>query len=214
VQRRPAAVPTAGEVRRHDVRVELRLSGPTHPVAVGGGREPARPELDPAAAAAAHATRLALEVAERRAHGLLVRPDQCPGGVAVADREQHTDALGRRERQVQCAHPIPSRPRSQCLAALRVAAGDQRRKRVGFDLALEAESCRAGSRPSARRLPAAGVVVVAALRHLLFVVALLPRHQLADRQRRRLARSMTASRPPHRSSEAPRPDGTHRGATV
>ena len=121
---------------------------------------PSAGQLDPPAMAAAHPTRLPLEIPERRAHRLLVRRHQRPRRLLVADREQHADALGRREGQIQRAHPIPPRRRPQHLPAAGIAAADQRPKRLCLDLALQAERGRTSTQPAPLRLPPTRVVVI------------------------------------------------------
>ena len=111
MQRRPPPVRATGQVGRHHVRMQLRLTGPAHPMPVRRRHEPVRRQLDPAGTAATHPARLPLQVPERRAHRLLVRLHQRPRGLSVADREQHAHALRRREGQIQRAHPIPPRRR-------------------------------------------------------------------------------------------------------
>ena len=78
IKRRPPAVGAARHVRRHDVRVQLRILRAAHAMAIGGRHEPL-PRLAPhTAAAATHPTRLALQIAHRRVDRRLVRLDQRP----------------------------------------------------------------------------------------------------------------------------------------
>ena len=136
--------------------MKLRLAGPAHAMPVRRRDEPIRSQLDTAATATPDAARLPLEIADRRVHCLLVRVDQRARGLRVADREQHTHALWRRERQVKCAHPIPPRPGPQHLPAAGVAAGDQRAERFSVGLALQSEAAAPvpTQRPSASPRPA------------------------------------------------------------
>ena len=78
MQRRPPPVRAAGQIGRHHVRMQLRLTGAAHPMPIRRRHEPVRRQLDPAGMAATHPARLPLQVPERRAHRLLVRLHQRP----------------------------------------------------------------------------------------------------------------------------------------
>ena len=66
IKRRPAAVAAARHVRRHHMRMQLRILRATHPMAIGRRHEPL-PHLAPdTAAAATHPTRLTLQIPQRR----------------------------------------------------------------------------------------------------------------------------------------------------
>ena len=101
IERGPTAVVASRHVRGDHVRVQLGVLRAAHAVAIGGRHEPL-PRLAPhTAAAAAHSTRLALQVAQGGTHRRLVRVDQRAGHDPIADHKQDTDRLGRRERQIK-----------------------------------------------------------------------------------------------------------------
>ena len=104
IKRRPPAVGAARHVRRHHMRMQLRILGAAHAMAIRRRHEPL-PHLTPhTAAAAAHPTRLALQIPQRRVDRRLVRLDQRPRQRRLADREQHAHRLRRRERQIKRRH--------------------------------------------------------------------------------------------------------------
>jgi hypothetical protein len=146
------------------------------------------------AAAAAHATRLALQIPQRRIDGGLVRLDQRFRQPLLADGEQHAHRLRRRERQIKRRYPrTPTHP-LQALTGSRVTTVHQRHETVVIYPPVKPQGLRAGTGPAARGLAAAGVVVVAPVCDLALVVARLLDRQLADRQHRRTLRLGCAAR--------------------
>jgi hypothetical protein len=160
-----------------------------------------------AVAAAARPARLALQVAQRNADRSLVRCQQRRRDDVVIDREQHADALGRREREIKprdcrpLAHPAQHRP------VPRVQTAHQREKLRPPDLASrrQSERANASAAPLAGGLTAAGEVVLDAGRHLRVVVlqTSAARPQLPDRQHGRRNRQRKG-RKPHSAAETPR----------
>ena len=93
IKRRPPAVSPARHVRRHHMGMQLWVLRAAHPMAIRRRHEP-RPHLTPhPATAAAHATRLALQIPHRRVNRRLVRRDQRSGQPRLADGEQHAHRL-------------------------------------------------------------------------------------------------------------------------
>jgi hypothetical protein len=111
-----------------------------------------------------------------------VRRDQLARHALTGDREQHAHALRRRERQIERRDlrllPIAKTTRWPP----RIVTGHQRVELIRTHPTLKPERPRPGSRPLARCLAAARVVIVAALGNLLLVIALLTNDQLSDRQ--------------------------------
>ena len=200
IKRRPPPISAARHVRGHDVGVQLRVLGATHPMAIRRRHEP-RPRLvADTAAAAAHPTRLALQIAQRRVDRRLVRLHQRPGQRRLADREQHAHRLRRRERQIKRRHLRAPTDALQALTRPWVATVHERHEAVVVNPAAEPEGLGPATGPAARRLAATGVVVIAALRDLALVIARLLDRQLADRQHRRVVPRLRRPerRQPHR----------------
>jgi hypothetical protein len=142
--------------------MQLRLTRPAHPMPISRRHETLCRQLDAPGMATTHPTRLPLQIAHRRAHRLLMRAHQHPRRLLIADREQHADALGRREGQIERAHPIAPRRRPQHLPVARIAPADQRPKCLGLNLALQAQRRRTGTHPTSLHLAAPRVVVIGA----------------------------------------------------
>jgi hypothetical protein len=136
---------------------------------------------DRAARASPDARRRSLEMPERFLHGALVRAPYRARDVLIAQGEQHTHALGCRERQV--IRGDLHRPLAQPARPVRREAGEHRTQRVAVDAARSADLAGARAEPLSRRLRAVVVVVLDAARDarnhvhafacLLEVVALL-----------------------------------------
>ncbi len=183
MQRRVAAVLAARQVRRDDMRVQLRIERTTHPMAVGRRDQTAGVLEAHAARSAAHEHRRLLEVAERGTNRLLMGFHERRGHLGRRDREQHADRLRRRERQVKRGDRrlavAGSKPHSR---RPRIASLEQRVELRCAHLTGEAELFSAAAGPLAGRLAATRVVVVPALGDLLLVVALLAQYELSNRQ--------------------------------
>jgi hypothetical protein len=200
IKRRPTAVGAPRHVRGHDVRVQLRILRPAHAMAIAGRHEPL-PGLAPhPAAAATHPTRLALQIGQGGVDGRLVRLDERTGQRPIADGEQDTDRLGRRERQIERRHLRPTPHPSEPLARTRMTPLHQRDEALLVDHADEPQVLPTPPGPTTGRLAAPRVVVIAALGHLALVIARLLDRQLADRQHR----EPSVSRRPRRSRRARR----------
>ena len=170
---------------------------------VRGGDQSARGLEPPAALAAADEQRLVLEVLQRRSHRRLVRRDELRRGLLVGDREQHADRLRCRERQVERRHPrVAERVAQPPPRVPRIVAGEQRGQLRAADPARQAQRPRARAGPLARRLAAAGVVVIAAQCDGALVVALLAVHELADAQQAALTREGDTACPASEASWA------------
>jgi hypothetical protein len=193
IKRRPAPVGSARQVRRDHMGVQLWILGAAHPMAIGRRHEPL-PHLTPhPAAAATHPTRLTLQIAHGSIHRRLMRLDQRAGQRRLPDREQHAHRLRRRERQVKRRHLRAPTDALEALARSRVTTVHQRHEAVVVNPAAEPDGLRPATGPATRRLAAAGVVVIAALRDLALVIARLLDRQLADRQHRRVPSSGSAA---------------------
>ena len=66
IKRRPPPVAATGHVRRHHMGMQLWILGATHPMAIRGRHQPLPRLVAHPAAAAAHPTRLALQIPQRR----------------------------------------------------------------------------------------------------------------------------------------------------
>ena len=148
IKRRPPTVGAARHVRRHHMGVQLRVLGATHPMAIRRRHEPLPRLVPDTAAAAAHPTRLALQIPQRRVDRRLVRLDQRPGQRRLADREQHAHRLRRRERQVKRRHLRTATDALQALTRPRVATVHQRHEPVVIHPAAEPEGLGPGYRSS------------------------------------------------------------------
>jgi hypothetical protein len=185
IKRRPPPISAAGHVRRHHVGMQLGVLGAAHAMPVRRRHEPLRYLLPDTAVAASDATRLALQIPQRRVYGRLVRVDQRPSQPRLADREQHADRLGCREREVESRDLGAPTDGLDALTRSRVAAVHERHEPVVVNPAADPDAVGSAAGPAARRLTAAGVVVIAPLRDLTLVIARLLDRQLADRQHRR-----------------------------
>src|ERR1700712_1971789 len=127
-----------------------------------------------AAAAATRPGRVALDVAQRLLDGPVVGIADDRRQTPVTYTEQDRNGLRRGERQVIGQH----------LARVRGLRGEQRQELLIVDRPAEACSLYAATQPSARRLAAAGVVVLLALGDVVDVVARItgPAADLADGQ--------------------------------
>ena len=195
VERAPLAVARpAGHVGDDHVRVQVRVLRAARAVLVGGGDEAVAVLAVDAAGAATDDAGLVLEVRERGLPGGDVRLVDGAARLLVAERVQEADALRHGEDEVEAGDrpkrlllqaPLAARrvdlldgdrprlrmPPAQPLAAQRVVAADERAELPVLDDALEPERGRATSGPDARRLAAAGVVVVESGRDRALVVA-------------------------------------------
>ena len=205
VERPPLAIRRAGHVGDDHVRVQMRVLRARGAMPERRRHEPLAVLAHRAAVAAAHDAGLALEIAERRLPGRLVRlTDLAPRRLVVGERVQQADALRAREHEVVPGHrreplrllaplaaldvepphrdrPLPHR-RPQHRAARRVDAAQQRPEPAVLDHAREPERRSTATGPEPRRLAAAGVVVVQPARDLLLVVGLLPERELRHAQ--------------------------------
>jgi hypothetical protein len=191
IKRRPTAVGAARHVRRHHMRVQLRVLGATHAMAIRSRHKPLPHLMPHPAAAAAHPTRLTLQIPQRRVDRRLVRLDQRPRRDRLAYREQHAHRLRRRERQIKRRHLRTPTDPPEALTGPRVTTLHQRHEAVVIDPPAKLQRLGAAARPAARGLAPAGVVVIAPLRDLALVIPRLLDRQLADRQHR--ARSALGS---------------------
>ena len=186
VQRGEATVGSAGEVPGDDVGVQLRVERAAHAMPVGG-RDQTVGRLDAlAAVAAADHHRGVLEIPERRSDGLFVAGDENARSRLRCDREQDAHGLRRAECQVERGDlRIPRRGAQPYAGVSRIESGDQRVELLRLDAPGEPERLGAGADPLPRSLATARVVVIAATRHLLLVVAVLAQRNLADREHNR-----------------------------
>jgi hypothetical protein len=124
---------------------------------------------------AADPARLSLEMRERGAHRSVVAFADRTRDVVVPDGIEHRHGLRRRERQVETRHRIRPGRIAQLRIPGRCAPLEQRSKVVPVDLAIQAEQPCTEADPLAVGLAGADVVVLAALRHAVDVVATRPR---------------------------------------
>ncbi len=186
VQRGEATVGSARQVAGDDVGVQLRVERAAHAMPVGG-RDQTRGRLDAlASVAAADHHRGVLEIPERGSDGLFVTGDENARGRLRRDREQNAHGLRCAERQVERRDlRVPWRGAQPCAGVSRIEPGDQRVELLRLNAPGEPERLGAGADPLPRSLAAPRVVVIAAARHLLLVVAVLAQRDLADREHER-----------------------------
>lgn len=180
IECRPGTVRTLRRVRHNDVRVQLRITGPTRSVPKRRADEAAALEAVGAVVAPADEHRLALQVAQRRRQRLLVRGDDLTADLGSAQRPRHRHRLRRGEGQIQRGDPpVRSAERAPISSA---PPAQERDEVVVGDRAIQAEALGAPASPVPRDLGAADVVVLGAVRDRAQVVALLTRRELPDRQ--------------------------------
>ena len=195
VERRPAPIRAEREVGDEHVGVQLRVAGARGAMHERRGDQPSPGDAVDARGSAPRDRGLALDVAERVLNRPVVRGADRSAHAVIADAEQHADALGRRERQIEAWHS------RRCLAAerhaiRRVLAGQHALQLLAVDLAAQAEQRCAVADPLAGRLGPGEVVVVDAAGHgagpgdrpvgLLEVVVGVADGDLSDRKHLRL----------------------------
>src|SRR5437763_17214607 len=135
------------------------------------GDQPAAIDDQRAAAAAPRAARLTLHVTQRLPHRRLVRGAQRADELGLTDTEKHAHALGRTERQIKPGHRARRERSPQLSARPGVTPVEQQTDSPFGDLAAQRQRRRTAPHPRPGSLTLAGVVVPAALRDLLDVVA-------------------------------------------
>ena len=149
VERRPAPVRAAAEVRDEDVA----CAAADRRRATCDAGTPPRPTRPPASTSAPPWPRrtaaAALEVAERLDDGPVVRRADRRAQLAVADPEQHAHALRRRERQIEPGDPDRARRAPQRRPVQRIQAGEHATQRVAVD--RPASPSRRAAEPDPRR---------------------------------------------------------------
>jgi hypothetical protein len=149
----------------------------------GRGNEAAAIELgDPTTDPPPCDARLPLQIAERVPHSRLVGSHQFTHHIVVGDAEDDRDALRRFERQVEAGDGARRRGRAKLRTGRRITPAQETLDAAFVHLAPETEHPGPGAEPCAGGLALAGVVVLAALRDLLDVVATRRRSrpELAD----------------------------------
>jgi hypothetical protein len=172
VERRPAPVRTTRHVAHNDVRVKERVARPRRAMPKRRGNEPLTADVLMAPAAAPRETRPVLEIAQRPLDRDVVSLTHLPRDLRIAGAPQDAHALRRAERQIETGDRSLAHRLAQFLATARVARLQQPRQSLVLDAASETHRRAAAAGPLAGRFPLAGVVILAALRHLLEVVAL------------------------------------------
>ena len=163
VQRDVAAVEALGEVGDHSVRVQLRVQRAARSVAKEATDEPGPDVLSvPARLARAHDAGIAFHVTQGGHHRLIVRLADRPGNVPTAEMEQQRHGLRRGERHIEPPDRLVAHGSAQHALRPRVDSLHHHPPELfGVDLTLQPQPRRALAEPLARRLPLAGVVVIA-----------------------------------------------------
>src|SRR5581483_768476 len=205
VERAPLRVTRALRHIRHDhVRVQVRVLRAARAVLVSRRHEAAAVLADEAVLAAPGNTSLVLEVLQRRLPRRRMRLVHGPPRALIAEGVEEADTLRRAEDEVEAGDgrellllnpPLVSmridpfdrdrallRVFTQPLLGQRVDAADERSKLPVLHDPFESEDGGSAACPDARRLAAAGVVLVEPGRHRSLVVRLLPRRELCDRK--------------------------------
>jgi hypothetical protein len=183
VQRREATIAPTRHVRRYDVGVQLRVKGAAHAVAIGRRHEPLSLLDKHPVVATAHHHCLLLQIPQRGSDRLLMAGDELSRDILWGDREQDTERLRRREREVERRDRGLLRRDPQADTGVpRIEPRDQRTELLGTHAATEPKRLCPPPHPHARSLAPARVVVITAARDLLLVVAVLAERDLADRE--------------------------------
>ena len=159
VERRPAPVVRLDEVGDEDVRVQLRVTGARGPVPERRRDEPAPSHADRAGRAATRNRSLPLEIGERVAHGRLMGAANRRPQSLVPDPEEHADALGRGEGDVE-ARDARCGMTTERLAGRRVGSFEHPPERGAVDAIGELQRCCTRAHPDAVRVSAVRVVVL------------------------------------------------------
>ncbi len=124
-----------------------------------------------------------LQIPERRPDRLFVAAHELTRDLLRRDGEQDAQGLRGTEREVVRGDLRVVRGGAQpCRGVAWIVARDQRTELPRARPTLKTKGLRASADPFAGGLPAAGVVVILALGHLLLVVAVLTQRDLADRE--------------------------------
>jgi hypothetical protein len=156
VERRPTPIGAIADVRDHDVRMQLRIAGARRPMPEDRSDKPGGRQHDSAATPAPHRGRVAFEVAQRLGRCSVVAASHRTLDAVVAEAEQDTDALGRREGQVE-GGDAGAGGRPLLRSRRRMRSGEQASQVVGLHSTGEPEPRGSGTRPPARRLARVGV---------------------------------------------------------
>jgi hypothetical protein len=211
MQRRPPPVVGARRVRDDDVRVEQRVAGARRAMTERGADEPVPLHDDRAALAAARPACLALHVRHRLRDRGIVSDDDLARHRRIGDAEEDTHALRGAERQIKAGDGPLGQGSSEQLAGRRVASLEQPDDSFRADFARQAERRSAAAHPHAGCFALARVVVLAALRDPIDVIAAgaRPRSVLADVQHpgRPSRRDARAGKPMRVGGERSNPAG-------
>ncbi len=210
VERRPAPVAAPRHVRHEQVRVQLRIAGTRRPVPEPRSHEPGH-RLDHRTCRPSPDRRgRPLEVAEGLPDGPVMRRADARSELVVPDAEEHADALGRRERQVEPAHANPAAAVPERRAVPRIAPGEHAPQILSLHRPVEPELAPRRTEPLAARLRRAEVVVLDPFGHavddvdadlrLVEVVLGLAGRELADREHpEQVSGAQAAERPVRRN---------------
>jgi hypothetical protein len=171
--------------------MQLWVAGARGPVPEHGSDQPFGRKHDRPAVPTSHRSCVPFEVAQRLGCGMVVPASHHVLDTVIAEAEQHADALGSRERQVE-GGDVRTRSQSERCSGGRIEAGEQSSQVIRLHGIAEPETRRARSGPAARRLAGIRVVRrrsverrpgrVEALMLDLEKVVLLARGQLGDRE--------------------------------
>ena len=182
VQGRVAPVGALGEVGHQDVGVELGIAGARGAVGKGRGDHPAGVGDLGAAGAAAHESRLALDVVEGGSDGALVAFAHDAAGSRIAQGPEQRDRLRRREGVVEAGDAAAAAKGDERLTVGGMLGSEDSAQLRRLDLPREAELLAARAHPAPRRLALAGVVVLDPGGDRVEIVGLLAMAELAQRE--------------------------------
>jgi hypothetical protein len=109
IQRRPAAVDPASEVRDEDVRVQLRIAGARRPMPKRSSHQPRCLLHDRPTMPTPNRSGRSLQVNDGLPNGDVVCCSHLPAQLIVAHPEEDADALRRREGQIEACDPRDAR---------------------------------------------------------------------------------------------------------
>lgn len=187
VERGPAPVGPARDVGHDDVRIQQRVACARGAMPERGADEARALHHDRPAAAAPNVARFAFQVAERLGHRGVVRRTDGRTHLGIGDAEEDAHALRCPEGEIEPGdRPVRDELAQRC-ACGRVPALQQPEHTLLLDPTCQAEQRGAVPDPLAGRLALTRVVVLAAPRDLVEVVAAgaRPRGELAEIQHRR-----------------------------
>ncbi len=169
VKRGPGSIGTACHVRNENVSVQVRVAGAARPMKKRRGHKPVASELPRAARTTADDARLLLQPSECSRDRVVVTGPHSRRGLAVGEREEDRDRLGRGESEIEAGGPIAPGA-VEAITLLWMEALEHREQIGALHDVGEIEGVGVLSEPPSRRFTRAQVVVLAALGNAVEVV--------------------------------------------